>query len=325
MGEKSNYKNVLNYLSLDLRKVLERLRPEIQNKVEEIRLRTNIPLILRLKGKNYFLKEDGSLSNSSKEGFIVNRNNLENTFNLICNYSPYAFEEEMRNGFITIRGGNRVGIGGKLLYNSYGIEKIKYISSLNIRIAKQIFGVSNKIFPYIFDPENEVYNILIISPPNCGKTTLLRDLIRQISKGISGFMEEGMTVGVIDERSELAAMYNGVPQYDLGPRTDVLDGSNKVDGTTMLIRAMSPDVIAMDEIGSFKDVDAIHEAMKSGVKIIATVHGSSIEDINSKESLQVLISDKTFDIYIILDNSKGIGTIKDIISVKSGTSIYKGK
>ncbi|NLX62886.1 MAG: stage III sporulation protein AA, partial [Tissierellia bacterium] len=118
---------------------------------------------------------------------------------------------------------------------------------------------------------------------------------------------------VIDERSEIAGMYNGVPQHDIGPRTDVLDGCNKQDGTMMLLRAMSPEIIAMDEIGSIADVEAIHEIIKAGVKIIATVHGSSVEDLMSRRSLSILINERIFKRYIFLDNSLGVGTVKKII------------
>jgi len=157
---------------------------------------------------------------------------------------------------------------------------------------------------YVIQHPNTIYNTLIVSPPKCGKTTILRDMIRNLSNGMSALNFKGLKVGVIDERSELAGMYNGEAQHDLGPRVDVLDGCNKKDGTMMLLRAMSPDIIVMDEIGSAEDVEAIHEILKAGVKIIATVHGSSIEDLKSRRSLESLIKDKIFKRYIILDIQK---------------------
>lgn len=231
----------------------------------------------------------------------------------------------MKNGFITLKGGHRVGLGGKVLYGVNGIETIKDISSLNIRIAREKRGVSEKLIKFITDGPNKVYNTLIVSPPQCGKTTMLRDLIRILSNGDRLFSLRGMKVGVIDERFELAGVYNGMPQFDIGMRTDVLAGCNKRDGTIMLIRAMSPDVIAMDEIGSIHDVEAIHEAIKAGIRILATIHGDDLDDLISKRSLKILLEEKVFKRYIFLDNSKGVGTVKDIIDGNTFKSIYKWK
>ena len=246
---------------------------------------------------------------------------IHKTFQLISNYSIYAFQEEIKNGFITLRGGHRVGIGGKVLYGNMGIETIRNISSLNIRIAREKIGISNKIIQYILDFNNSIYNTLIVSPPQCGKTTLLRDIIRTLSNGTNLPNGKAFKIGVIDERSEISGMYNGIPQHSIGIRTDVLDGCNKKDGTTILIRAMSPDIIAMDEIGGINDVEAIHESLKAGIKVIATVHGSDLNDLLSKRSLKILIEEKVFGRYIFLDNSRGVGTVKEILDGKSFRSV----
>ena len=291
--------------------------------MEEIRLRNNAPLSIYIKGSDFFITEEGIPTKNKDKARLVNGKEIIKTFQLISNYSLYAFEEEIRNGFITLKGGHRVGIGGKVLYGNNGIETIKNISSLNIRIAREKIGVSDGVIKYIVAFPRTIHNTLIISPPQCGKTTILRDIIRNLSNGLPIFGGAGLKVGVIDERSEIAGMYNGIPQHDIGIRTDVLDGCNKRDGTTMLLRAMSPEVIAMDEIGRISDVEAIHESLKAGVKVIATVHGNTLEDILSRRSLSILIKDKIFKRYIFLDNSKGVGTVKDIIEGDSFTSIKK--
>lgn len=315
------YENVLEYISLELSQILKKIPDTYKMKVEEIRLRNGIPLSICFKGTDYFISRKGGLTKNEYEGVLVNRQDIIKTFQLISNYSVYAFEEEMRNGFITLKGGHRVGIGGKVLYGNKGIEGIRNISSLNIRIAREKIGVSDRLLKYILDFPKTIHNTLIISPPQCGKTTILRDLIRNLSNGLQSYGMEGLKVGIIDERSELAGMYNGIPQHDIGLRTDILDGCNKKDGTTMLLRAMSPEIIAMDEIGSIYDVEAIHESLKAGVKVIATVHGSNLEDLLSKKSLSILVEEKIFKRYIFLDNSKGVGTIKDIIDGNSFVSI----
>lgn len=315
------YENVLEYISLELSHTLKKIPNKYKKNVEEIRLRYGTPLNIYLNNSDYFVTKGGLITRNKEEGRIVDKREIMETFQLVSNYSVYAFEEEIKKGFITLRGGHRVGIGGKVLYGPNGIETIRDISSLNMRIAREKIGVSEKLIKYIADFPHTIYDTLIVSPPQCGKTTILRDLIRILSNGSKVLRGKGMKVGVIDERSELAGMYNGMPQFDIGLRTDVLDGCNKKDGTIMLIRAMSPEIIAMDEIGSINDVDAIHEALKAGVKIIATIHGSTLEDLVSKKSLRMLIEDKIFKRYIFLDNSKGVGTVKDIIEGDSFTSI----
>jgi stage III sporulation protein AA len=317
------FDNVLEYTCLELNQVLKNISSEYKKEIEEIRLRSGMPLIVYIKGSDYFVTQRGFLTKNSSESILVKREDITKTFQLISNYSVYAFEEEIKNGFITLKGGHRVGIGGKVLYGINGIETIKNISSLNIRIAREKLGVSDEIAKHMIDFPRAIHNTLIISPPQCGKTTLLRDLIRNLSDGVSLLGGEGFKIGVIDERSELAGMYNGAPQHNIGLRTDVLDGCNKRDGTRMLLRAMSPEIIAMDEIGSISDVESIHESLKAGVKIIATVHGSTLEDLLSRNSLKILINEKIFKRYVFLDNSKGVGTVKDIIEGNYFKSIMR--
>ena len=318
----SIYNKVLEYICLELSHSLGAIDNEYKKSIEEIRLRVGMPLNVYLKGEDYFVHSNGSLNKNERDGILVQSKHIHKTFQLINSYSIYAFQEEIRNGFITLKGGHRVGVGGKVLYGSNGIEIIKNISSLNIRIAREKIGVSNNLLPYILDFHNSIYNTLIISPPQCGKTTLLRDIIRNLSNGDFP-KRKGFKIGVIDERSELSGMYNGIPQHNIGIRTDVLDGCSKKDGTEILIRAMSPEIIAMDEIGGKGDVEAIHDSLKAGIRLIATVHGNSLEDLLSKISLRILIEERVFDRYIFLDNSMGVGTIKEILGGKDFKPIIK--
>ena len=317
------YSDVLEYICLELSEILRNISLKYQIDIEEIRLRNGKPINIYLKGKDYFINRDGDLVKDLDNAVLINKEHINKTFQLISNYSVYAFEEEIKNGFITLKGGHRVGIGGKILYGDKGIENIRNISSLNIRIAREKIGTSNKVIKYILNYPYTIHNTLIISPPQCGKTTLLRDLIRDLSNGSPLTNGRGFKIGVIDERSELAGMHNGISQHDTGLRTDVLDGCNKKDGTMMLLRSMSPDIIAMDEIGSKSDIKSIHEILKAGVKVIATVHGDNLEDLISKRSLNQLVDERIFKRYIFLDNSKGVGTIRDIIEGNSLSSILK--
>lgn len=288
------------------------------NQLQEIRLRVQAPLLLIVNNQEYYLTDKGKLSLQRKEAYTVSRGELKETMEYISHHSLYAFEEELKQGFLTIQGGHRIGIAGKTVLDDNGIRTIKYISFLNIRLAHEILGCADKIMPYLYE-NGEVLHTLLISPPRCGKTTLLRDVIRQFS---DGFREhKGVTVGVVDERSEIGACYQGTPQNDLGIRTDVLDCCPKAKGMMMMIRTMSPRVIAVDEIGSREDLEAMEYVMNCGCKLLATVHGNSIEDMLQKPVLQRLIRERRFERYIVLDNQKGIGHIGGIFDSR-GSSLY---
>lgn len=317
------YYEVLNFIDPELTSILLKLPRNVIEKIEEIRLRNGKPLMISLGSRDYFVSQNGSLEAEPNNCINVDHTHILRTFQLISNYSIYSIEEELRNGFVTVRGGHRVGITGKAIYGPNGFETLRDISSLNLRIAKEVIGASNNIMKYIIKKSNAIYNTLIVSPPQCGKTTLLRDIIRNISNGIPSINFKGLKVGVVDERSELGGTYRGYPQNDVGVRTDIIDSCRKHEGIMLLLRSMSPNVIATDEIGDEKDIKAIHEAIKAGVKIISTVHGDGISDILSKPRLRDIISEKVFERIIVLDNTNGVGTIQDIVDGASFKSVLR--
>lgn len=289
-----------------------------RNKIYEIRLRVNAPLIVIYQGKEYFLTLEGELTREEAKAYHLQTEDLKEMLEYISGYSLYAFEEEIRQGFLTIVGGHRVGIAGKTILDGNKIKSLKYISYINLRLAHQIKGCASPILPYIIK-NRQICHTLIISPPRCGKTTLLRDLIRQVSNG-NRYMP-GVSVGVVDERSEIAGSYQGIPQNDLGIRTDVLDCCPKAEGMMMLIRSMSPEVVAVDELGDYEDIHAIESVIHCGCKLFATVHGSSIEDIKRKPLLQRLMQEKVFERYIVLYKKDCAGQIKAIYDER-GTGLY---
>lgn len=309
---------LIKIFSINIRKILLKSNLDFQL-LQEVRLRVNGPLIVIYKGLEYFLSENGDLIHEEPQAYHVNKNEIKEMMDYISSYSLYAFEDEIRQGFITIQGGHRIGIAGKTVIDDEKITGLKYISYINVRISHEVKGCANKVMPFIAN-DKEVYHCLIISPPRCGKTTLLRDIIRQISNGINGVT--GKTVGVVDERSEIGGCYMGVAVNDLGIRTDILDCCPKAKGMLMLIRSMSPSVIAVDEIGDYEDVKAIEAVINCGCKLLATVHGSSIEDIKNKPLLQKMLTEKVFERYIVLDNSKNVGNIREIYDER-GTIIYR--
>ncbi len=267
-------------------------------RVSEIRLRILRPAILMEGGREVFLREDGAYTEQMEQAWHPDRQALAEIVSHLCQYSMYAYEDELRQGYITIEGGHRVGIVGQAVQESVGsIRTIKHISAINIRIAHQILGAANSVLPYVYR-KGSMRNTLIVSPPGCGKTTLLRDLVRQISGGNA--YGPARTVGVVDERSEIAGCYMGQPQNDLGPRSDVLDACPKALGMMMLLRSMSPAVLAVDELGSGEEIRAVRMAASCGVSLVTTIHGMDMQDVQGKPGMEALLAEGIFTCMLVL-------------------------
>lgn len=301
--------------SIHLRNILTSMNIDFE-RLQEIRLRVWEPLIIIYDNREFFVGKSGRLNTCMNDTYTVTPEDIRNTLDFISRYSLYAYEDEIRQGFITIQGGHRVGIAGKVVMEEGDIKTIRHIAFLNIRLSHQVKGCGKELLPVVRD-ENGVRHTLIISPPRCGKTTLLRDLIRLLSDGTE--KHPGVTVGVVDERSEIGACYQGIPQNDLGKRTDILDCCPKAYGMLMLIRSMSPTVVAVDEIGSREDIEAIEYVINAGCSILATVHGNSIEDIRNKPVLRRLVEERIFERYVVLNNKGGIGHIERIFDAQGNS------
>lgn len=263
--------------------------PKVANELQEIRIRVDKPIILKLREKDIILQ------------YNILQTEILQIVERLCENSIYAYKNQICEGFITIKGGHRVGLTGSCVIENGKITNIKYISSLNIRIAREIKNCSTRILREIIDIENKtIYNSIIVAPPGRGKTTILRDIIRRLSDGIEEINFRGKTCGIVDERGEIAAMFKGTPQNDVGIRTDVIENVSKNKGIHMLIRTMAPEIIACDEIGSKEDVEAIHYALYSGVKGIFTMHGKNVEDIKNNKQIYELIENREIQKIVFL-------------------------
>ncbi len=262
---------------------------------------------------------------------------------LVTQSSVYALERELAAGFVTLAGGHRVGLVGRAVLDGERVRGQSQLSSMNYRIARQIIGIADQVMPYVFSADGtRVLNVLILSGPGLGKTTLLRDIARWLSTGSgegggSGATSRigaaggpaaaavaGLAVGIVDERSEIAACSQGVPQNELGPRADVIDGCPKACGIMIMIRTMSPDVVITDEVGRAEDAEALLEASRCGVSVIATAHAVDPEDAARRPSVRDALEAGVFERAILLGRSLGLGTCERVVDLGSGEDLSPG-
>lgn len=313
---KNFYDEIVKSLSPNIKKRIEHILT-LDNQIEEIRLRSEKPLIINSKSKDFFLdSKSNKLTKYQQNAYIVTKDDVEQTFQIMCKYSIHSYMDDIKKGFITLRGGHRVGLVGKTIIENKEVKNIKNISSLNIRISREIIGCSDKIMSHIMGAKDTINNTLIISPPQCGKTTLIRDIVRNLSSGNEKLDIRGRKVALIDERNEISGSYQGIAQMDVGIRTDIIETCPKDIGIMMLLRSMSPNVIVTDEIGSINEIKALYTALNGGVSLITTVHGDSIDDIKSRKELSKLVDGELFKTIIILSSKKGAGTIDKIYDVE---------
>lgn len=284
--------------------------PEIKAIAQEIRLRVGKPIAISLPDNCVFLMSDGTVSEYYQGNMLMAwRENLDEAFRLICNCSVHSHQREIKNGFITIKGGHRAGICGTAVIENDLITNVRDISSINLRIARDVDGAAIDTAKAIVE-KDRVKGSLIFGPPGCGKTTILRDLARHLSCA----NESGRfyRVAVIDERGEIAACFQGEPQNDLGPCCDVFDGYPKGEGIMQAVRSMSPDIVICDEVGSDDDAKAIEMSINAGVTMIASAHASSIDELKSRPQIKRLLLSGAFNCAVRLMGRQNPGKVAQV-------------
>lgn len=303
--QEKSFDSAINVLSYGLKNKLIKLNPIIKSDTFEVRIRACKPLILFGKYGSLFLKKDGRITGiSDEDNYICDYEAVKDTFNRLCCFSVYSHIESIINGYITYQGGHRAGITGTAVNSSESkVTGMRNISGINLRIAKEIFGSGDRIIKEILN--EEICGIIIAGPPSSGKTTVLRDVIRQLSDKL-------YKVCIIDERQEIAAVNEGICQNDVGINTDVLDCFPKDKGIMNALKTLSPDIIALDEVGERKEIDGIIRGVNSGVKFIITLHAADYNDLLKRPQLEKLIASCSFKYVVLLENSALPGKIKAI-------------
>lgn len=302
-------KSILQLFPSSLRGYFEEVARSCED-LSEIRIRAGRPVMIYRGRKEYYLTKDGkeelAKGNQMAGAFCTDSAQVDAMFSYLCQYSPYAYGEALKQGFLTVAGGHRVGVAGQVVRTREGVTGIRNIRFLNIRISHEIRGVATLFLPFLYEEKSAgIHSCLIIAAPGRGKTTMLRDIVRCISDGSCG--RTGRIVSVVDERSEIAGCFLGEPQNDVGMRTDVLDACPKALGMEMMLRSMAPDVIAVDEIATAEDVKTLLLLLHCGVRVIATVHGNSLEEVMEKPYLKPLFETEYFTRFLLIKEKGNCG------------------
>ncbi len=300
--------DVATYFPKSISDIFINLPQRVKNGISEIRLRSGRPLSLTVDGENVFLSSRGNVCHLLQHGlYAVTEKELSEVFKSMCDYSAYAYSDQIRQGFITLKNGCRAGLAASAIYDNGQLTGLVQISSINIRIAAEYIGCAKRIVEHLSK------GMLIAGPPSSGKTTVLRDAVRLVSHGIGTHRRR---VAIIDTRGEIAAVRNSIPQNDVGPLTDVLTGCTKQEGIEMAIRTLSPEVIAFDEIGSITEANAIIKSFHSGAHTFCTVHSGMAEELLKNPVARCVLNSGAINRVVFLHSVGDIPEVYRVINNK---------
>lgn len=306
----NSFNYTVSFISPRIKKIIEELNETTIENIQEIRLRKNKPVVIVSNGESSFL------TSNSKTTYIVSNNcviptenEIIDTVNKMCGYSMHTQNENISNGFLTLKNGSRVGLSGTAVYEDGNIKSVKDINSINIRIPRNKVNISDAVFDYF--QSRGLKNIIVVGPPNSGKTTMLKDIAYQLS---SGRMGKYYKVCIVDERNEISS------NDFSGPNTDVLSGFEKYKGITIAMRTLSPDFIICDEISSTNEVLKILDGMNSGIKFVLSLHSNDLEELKRKNLFNLLVDKAEFDTIVLLSDSSQPGIISNIYKIERQTN-----
>ncbi len=315
-GSQRIRQEIFPYFPPKMQAAFGKLPDALVERLEELRMRAGQPFLCCAGEKEYGFDSLEGWTTEWKQVMTLSGEEVRQTFLAVSEHSRYAFDEDIRRGFLTLPGGHRVGISGQVLQEGMQVRSITAVGGLAFRIARACAGCADAVLPKLLEKDGMLPNVLIVSPPRCGKTTLLRDLCRQLSNGSD--YAEGKAVTVVDERSEIAGCFAGIPQLDVGLRTDVLDGCPKAEGMMMALRALSPEVIVTDEISRPEDAAGIRECAFSGISVLTSVHAGSLEEAKNRPGIRELLEEGVFEKIVVLSRRDGPGKIERIETLHLG-------
>lgn len=292
------------------------LRPAFEaagHGVQEVRIAEGKPVTIRTARGELFVSASGVCDDPSG-AVVADAVMVRELLDAVTSSSVYALQDAMKEGFIPLPGGHRIGLCGQARTEGGRIAGFRHITGFNIRVNRDLPGVARPILRRLAGRDGRLLSTLVISPPGAGKTTLLRDLIRTLSYGAPEYGLKPHRVGVADERGELAGGFRGVAQNDLGPRADVVDLCPKRFALEMLVRTMGPDAVVTDEIGHPDDGEAVLEAAAAGVALACSAHAGSLEDVRRRPALRPLVEAGVFQRVVVLSKRLGPGTVESVVA-----------
>ena len=304
---------VVNHFDEGLKEIISGIDSVILEKITEIRIRKNRPVIIVIRNSSYFIDYNSDIYDYECHNAVtIDADSFDKLFLSFCDYSVYSSMETLKKGFVTLKNGARIGIAGTGVYDDKGLISVKDISSLNIRIPRQVIGCSDKILNFLY--VNSFPSIIIAGKPNSGKTTLLRDIAYQLS---NGFNNRYSKITVVDERNEITGKAGNTYSMNIGANCDVLSGFSKASAIEIATRVLSPDIIICDEIATLDEVESINYAFSSGIAFALSVHISSYEELATKPVIRRLIESREFKYVVMLDNHSYNAEIIELSEVEN--------
>lgn len=303
-----------------VKNLLLQLPAAVRAETSEVRLRVQRPVALWRGGRTWFVTAAHGVVQNPAAGVCAEKSDLAESFRMLCSYSVYSHQAQIREGYVTLRGGHRAGLAGTALLQNGAVTGMRDITSLNLRIARQMDGCARELLRQAGSLRG---GLLLAGPPASGKTTLLRDIARQLSSGLLG---EFCKVTVVDERGELCGVQQAAYGSNLGPCCDVLDGFPKAAGMLLALRTLSPEYLLCDELGTAQETEALLQCVNAGATVIASVHAGSLQELVKRPQGRALLQTGAFETIALLAHGspgqiRALAKAGDLLAADSGSGV----